>query len=70
MAYKGPSGLTGKPEQAEDFVHLLDAARPEQPIDIYISRAIWDALAPDAGKLLVSIEGYGRFWIKLDGSEF
>ncbi|MBN1934483.1 MAG: hypothetical protein JW934_07445, partial [Anaerolineae bacterium] len=62
----GPSGLTGKPEQAEGFVHLIDAARPEQPIDIYVSCEIWDALAPDDDKLLVSIEGYGRFWIKLE----
>lgn len=66
MAYKGPSGLTGKPEQPEAFVHWVDQARPERPIDIYVSREIWDTLAPDDDKLLVAIEGYGRFWIKLE----
>jgi hypothetical protein len=31
-----------------------------------VSREIWDALAPDADKLLVAIQGYGRFWIRLE----
>ena len=66
MAYKGPSGLTGKPEQVQDFVYLEDRARPEQPINVYVSREIWDVLAPDTDKLLVAIQGYGRFWIRLE----
>ena len=66
MAHKGPSGLTSKPEQPEVFVHWVDRACPEQPIDIYVSREIWDALEPDADKLLVAVQGYGRFWVRLE----
>ena len=45
---------------------MVDKARPDQPLDIYVSHEIWDSLAPDDDKLLVAIEGYGRFWIKLE----
>ena len=61
MAYKGPSGLTGTPENLQAFVHLRD-----EEIDIYLAQDIWDGSQPYSEKLLFAVEGYGRFWLWLD----
>jgi hypothetical protein len=46
-------------------VRLVDpGAGPDDEIEVYLARDIWEGLAPDAEKLLVAVQGYGRFWIR------
>ena len=51
MAYNGPSGLMGKPEHPEEYVCFQDG-----DIEIYLSRDVFDKLAPKTEKLLFAIQ--------------
>lgn len=64
MAYTGPAGLMGKPEDTAGFVHL----QADDEIEIYVARDIWDQWDP-AAELIVSVQGYGRFRLSREGSE-
>jgi len=64
MAYNGPSGLMGKPEHPEEYVCFQDDG-----IEIYLSRDVFDKLAPETEKLLFAVQDYGRFWLWFDGIE-
>jgi hypothetical protein len=61
MAYNGPSGLMGKPEHPEECVCFQDG-----DIEIYLSRDVFDKLAPETEKLLFAVQDYGRFWLWFD----
>ena len=50
MAYTGPSGLMGKPEQPEEYVRFQDA-----DIEVYLARDIFDKLGPGTEKLLFAV---------------
>ena len=60
-------------------MRLVDpGAGPDDEIEVYrsasdaastcsrrsLARDIWEGLAPDEEKLLVAVQGYGRFWIR------
>jgi hypothetical protein len=46
-------------------VHLVDPGTgPDDTIAVYLTRNIWEGLAPGTEKLLVAVQGYGRFWIR------
>lgn len=62
MAYRGPAGLPGVPENIEDFVRCA----ADEGIMFYIASDIWESLAPSDKELAVSVEGYGRFVLDLD----
>ena len=64
MAYNGPSGLMGKPEHPEEYVHFQDG-----DIEIYLARDVFDKLNPETEKLLFAIQDYGRFWLWFDDTE-
>ena len=42
----------------------------DDDIRIYLAQEIWESLPPDAEKLLIAVEGYGRYWLWLgDGQD-
>ena len=61
MAYRGPSGRMGGPDNPERFTRL-----DVDDLKVYVARDIWDELKPRQTKLLVAVSGYGRFWIYLE----
>lgn len=63
-AYRAPSGLMGKPEKQEDFVMFL-----VQDVIFYIDKAVLENYIKDDNKFLINIEGYGRHWFEIEGSE-
>ncbi len=60
MAYEGPSGRVGKPDDAGDYVTLQ-----ADELTLYVARDILGGLKPDEAKLLVGVSGYGRYWLHL-----
>ena len=58
MAYTGPSGLMGKPEQPDEYVRFQDG-----DIEVYLAKDILDKLGPETEKLLFAVQNYGRFWL-------
>jgi hypothetical protein len=60
VAYKGPSGRMGAPDNPDDSVRLEAG-----DLAIYVARDIWDGLKPGQSKLLVAVGSYGRFWLHL-----
>jgi hypothetical protein len=59
MAYNGPSGLMGKPENPEEYVRFQD-----DDIEIYLAKDIFDRLGPETEKILFAVQDYGRFWLR------
>ncbi len=51
----------GKPDNIDDFTRF-DA----DDIIIYISRELLDRQEPSTRRLPFYIDGYGRFWLRLD----
>jgi len=41
----------------------------DDDIKIYLAQEIWESLEPDTEKLLFAVEGYGRYWLWLVGTQ-
>lgn len=40
-----------------------------EDIEVYLAPDIWRRLELQATRLLVAIEGYGRFWLHIEGGQ-
>ncbi len=54
----------GVPDRSDDFVRLQ-----ADDLTVFVAQEIWGKLKPQQSKLLVSLQGYGRFWVHLDWTE-
>lgn len=51
----------GKPENPDGF-GLIQC----DDIELYVAPDIWQNIGPRTEKILIAIEGYGRFWLWID----
>jgi len=54
----------GAPDAPGDFVRLQ-----VDDLTVFVAQEIWGKLKPRQSKLLVALQGYGRFWVLLDWIE-
>ena len=50
----------GKPEKADGYGRIDCGG-----IEVWVAPAIWEKVRPATEKILIAIEGYGRFWLHL-----
>jgi hypothetical protein len=50
----------GRPDNLDQF-GLIQC----DDIEVYVAPDIWQRIRPQAEKILIAIEGYGRFWLWL-----
>ncbi len=51
----------GKPDNPDKYIYFRD-----DDIDIYLAQDIWEHLSPEAEKMLVAIQDYGRYWLHFE----
>ena len=54
----------GAPDVPDDYVRLK-----ADDLAVFVAKEIWGKLTPRQSKLLVALQGYGRFWVHLDRTE-
>jgi hypothetical protein len=50
----------GKPDR-EDGFGRIDCG----DVEVWVAPEIWDMMGPATERILIAIEGYGRFWLHL-----